>query len=153
MSIAMAVRLVLGLICGGTLTWAVWDRSERELADRTKEEPHEGPRFLPGISSYYLPMLMLLYPILGVIVGGAQMAVQITLGLLIRVFLEMSVYYVLLMAVMPWLRRWVSARVCAMLWLLPARICPTLKKSSRNRPLETAVSDVWQPASWILWRL
>ena len=104
MSIAMAVRLVLGLICGGTLTWAVWDRSERELADRTKEEPHEGPRFLPGISSYYLPMLMLLYPILGVIVGGAQMAVQITLGLLIRVFLEMSVYYVLLMAVMPWLR-------------------------------------------------
>lgn len=119
MSIAMAVRLVLGLICGGTLTWAVWDRSERELADRTKEEPHEGPRFLPGISSYYLPMLMLLYPILGVIVGGAQMAVQITLGLLIRVFLEMSVYYVLLMAVMPWLRRWVSARVCAMLWLLP----------------------------------
>ena len=119
MSIAMAVRLVLGLICGGTLTWAVWDRSERELADRTKEEPHEGPRFLPGISSYYLPMLMLLYPILGVIVGGAQMAVQITLGLLIRVFLEMSVYYVLLMAVMPWLRRRISARVCAMLWLLP----------------------------------
>ena len=119
MSMAMAVRLVLGLICGGTLTWAVWDRSERELADRTKEEPHEGPRFLPGISSYYLPMLMLLYPILGVIVGGAQMAVQITLGLLIRVFLEMSVYYVLLMAVMPWLRRRISARVCAMLWLLP----------------------------------
>ena len=115
----MAVRLVLGLICGGTLTWAVWDRSERELADRTKEEPHEGPRFLPGISSYYLPMLMLLYPILGVIVGGAQMAVQLTLCALMRVFLELGVYYVLLMAVMPWLRRWVSARVCAMLWLLP----------------------------------
>ena len=33
MSIAMAVRLVLGLICGGTLTWAVWDRSERELEE------------------------------------------------------------------------------------------------------------------------
>ena len=115
----MAVRLVLGLICGGTLTWAVWDRSERELADRTKEEPHEGPRFLPGISSYYLPMLMLLYPILGVIVGGAQMAVQITLGLLLRVFLEAGIYYVLLLAMMPRLRRWVSARVCAMLWLLP----------------------------------
>ena len=119
MSIAMAVRLVLGLICGLVLTWLVWDRSERELADRTKEETHEGPRFLPGVSSYYLPTLMLLYPILGAIVGGAQMAVQITLGLLIRVFLEMSVYYVLLMAVMPWLRRRISARVCAMLWLLP----------------------------------
>ena len=116
---AMAVRLVLGLICGLVLTWLVWDRSERELADRTKEETHEGPRFLPGVSSYYLPTLMLLYPILGAIVGGAQMAVQITLGLLIRVFLEMSVYYVLLMAVMPWLRRRISARVCAMLWLLP----------------------------------
>ena len=152
MSMAMAVRLVLGLICGLVLTWLVWDRSERELAERWDEE-HLRPRFLPFSGSYYLPTLMLLYPILGAIVGGAQMAVQLTLGLLIRVFLEMSVYYVLLMAVMPWLRRWVSARVCAMLWLLPARICPTLKKSSRNRPLETAVSDVWQPASWILWRL
>lgn len=119
MSMAMGVRLVLGLIFGGALTWAVWDRSERELADRTKEEPHEGPRFLPFGGYYYLPMMMLLYPILGVIVGGAQMAVQLTLCALMRVFLELGVYYVLLMAVMPWLRRWVSARVCAMLWLLP----------------------------------
>ena len=119
MSMAMGVRLVLGLIFGGALTWAVWDRSERELADRTKEETHEGPRFLPFGGYYYLPMMMLLYPILGVIVGGAQMAVQLTLCALMRVFLELGVYYVLLMAVMPWLRRWVSARVCAMLWLLP----------------------------------
>ena len=119
MSMAMALRLVLGLICGGAITWVVWDRSGRELADRAKEETREGPRFLPIISSYYLPTMMLLYPILGVIVGGAQMAVQLTLGVLLRVFLELSVYYVLLMAVMPWLRKRVSARVCAMLWLLP----------------------------------
>ena len=119
MSIAMAVRLVLGLICGLVLTWLVWDRSERELADRTKEETHEGPRFLPFSGSYYLPTLMLLYPILGAISGGAQKAVQLTLGLLLRVFLEAGIYYVLLLAMMPRLRRWVSARVCAMLWLLP----------------------------------
>ena len=119
MSMAMGVRLVLGLIFGGALTWVVWDRSGRELAERTKDEAREGPRFLPIISSYYLPTMMLFYPILGAIVGGAQMAVQLTLGVLLRVFLEMSVYYVLLMAMMPWLRKWVSARVCAMLWLLP----------------------------------
>lgn len=119
MSMAMGVRLVLGLIFGGALTWVVWDRSGRELAERTKDEACEGPRFLPIISSYYLPTMMLFYPILGAIVGGAQMAVQLTLGVLLRVFLEMSVYYVLLMAMMPWLRKWVSARVCAMLWLLP----------------------------------
>ena len=119
MSMAMAVRLVLGLICGLALSWLVWDRSERELADRAGREEHERPRFLPFGGYYYLPMMMLLYPILGVIVGGAQMAVQLTLCALMRVFLELGVYYVLLMAVMPWLRRWVSARVCAMLWLLP----------------------------------
>ncbi len=119
MSMAMAVRLVLGLICGLALSWLVWDRSERELTDQTRGETHERPRFLPASGSYYLPLLMLIYPILGAVVGGAQMAAQLTLGLLLRVFLEMGVYYVLLMAVMPWLRRWVSARVCAMLWLLP----------------------------------
>ena len=119
MSMAMAVRLVLGLICGLALSWLVWDRSERELTDQTRGETHERPRFLPASGSYYLPLLMLIYPILGAVVGGAQMAAQLTLGLVLRVFLEMGVYYVLLMAVMPWLRRWVSARVCAMLWLLP----------------------------------
>ena len=119
MSAAMAIRLVFGLVCGGALAWVVWDRSERELTDQTRGETHEGPGFLPASGSYYLPLLMLIYPILGAVVGGAQMAAQLTLGLLLRVFLEMGVYYVLLMAVMPWLRRWVSARVCAMLWLLP----------------------------------
>lgn len=115
----MAIRLVLGLICGLVLTWLVWDRSERELADRAGREEHERPRFLPFSGSYYLPTLMLLYPILGAISGGAQKAVQLTLGLLLRVFLEAGIYYVLLLAMMPRLRRWVSARVCAMLWLLP----------------------------------
>lgn len=119
MSAAMALRLLFGVLCGGVHTWLVWDRSERELADRAGREEHERPRFLPFGGYYYLPMMMLLYPILGVIVGGAQMAVQLTLCALMRVFLELGVYYVLLMAVMPWLRRWVSARVCAMLWLLP----------------------------------
>ena len=119
MSAAMALRLLFGVLCGGVLAWVVWDRSERELADRAGREEHERPRFLPFSGYYYLPMMMLLYPILGVIVGGAQMAVQLTLCALMRAFLELGVYYVLLMAVMPWLRRWVSARVCAMLWLLP----------------------------------
>lgn len=119
MSAAMALRLLFGVLCGGVLAWVVWDRSERELADRAGREEHERPRFLPFGGYYYLPMMMLLYPILGVIAGGAQMAVQLTLCALMRVFLELGVYYVLLMAVMPWLRRWVSARVCAMLWLLP----------------------------------
>ena len=119
MSAAMALRLLFGVLCGGVLAWVVWDRSERELAERAGREEHERPRFLPFGGYYYLPMMMLLYPILGVIVGGAQMAVQLTLCALMRVFLELGVYYVLLMAVMPWLRRWVSARVCAMLWLLP----------------------------------
>ena len=119
MSAAMALRLLFGVLCGGVLAWVVWDRSERELADRAGREEHERPRFLPFGGSYYLPTLMLLYPILGAISGGAQKAVQLTLGLLLRVFLEAGIYYVLLLAMMPRLRRWVSARVCAMLWLLP----------------------------------
>ncbi len=47
------------------------------------------------------------------------MAVQYLLGLLLRVFLLIGVYYVLLLAVLPLLRRHISARVCAVLWLLP----------------------------------
>lgn len=73
----------------------------------------------PGISSYYLPMLMLLYPILGVIVGGAQMAVQDYAG---AADSRISGDERLLCA--PDGCDAVAAqadfrRVCAMLWLLP----------------------------------
>ena len=78
MSAAMALRLLFGVLCGGVLAWVVWDRSERELADRAGREEHERPRFLPFGGYYYLPMMMLLYPILGVIVGGAQICLLYT---------------------------------------------------------------------------
>ena len=101
---------------------------------------------------------MLIYPILGCgrrgADGGAAHA-----GALMRVFLEMSVYYVLLMAVMPWLRRWVSARVCAMLWLLPdwiyvfvgRPICPRTGKCSSCMRRGRSSMCCWLFGPWARW--
>ena len=52
MSAALALRLLFRVLCGGVLAWAVWDRSEREMAARPGREEHERPRFLP-FGGYY----------------------------------------------------------------------------------------------------
>ena len=58
---------------------------------------------------------------------------QYLLGLLLRVFLLIGVYYVLLLAVLPLLRRHISARVCAVLWLLPGYLYFLAQVSSVQR--------------------
>ena len=41
-------------------------------------------------------------------------------ALAVEVLLLLSFYYVLLLILLPFLRKWVSARACAVLWLVPA---------------------------------
>ena len=77
------------------------------------------PRFSAFLAAGSLPFLLLVWIVLGAVMGGWALAIQSVLRLLVEVFLVIGVYYVLLLAVMPVLRRHFSARVCAMLWLLP----------------------------------
>lgn len=79
------------------------------------------------------PTMLVMYLVISFAIGGREMAVQYLLGLLLRVFLLIGVYYVLLLAVMPLLRRHISARVCAVLWLLPGYLYFLAQVSSVQR--------------------
>lgn len=119
MSSIQAFRLVLILICSAVITWKVWARADREQLSDPKSVDDSLPRFSAFLAAGSLPFLLLVWIFLGAVMGGWALAIQSVLRLLVEVFLVIGVYYVLLLAVMPVLRRHFSARVCAMLWLLP----------------------------------
>lgn len=119
MSSVQAFRLVLILICSAVITWKVWARADREQLSDPKSVDDSMPRFSAFLAAGSLPFLLLVWIVLGAVMGGWALAIQSVLRLLVEVFLVIGVYYVLLLAVMPVLRRHFSARVCAMLWLLP----------------------------------
>lgn len=119
MSSIQAFRLVLILICSAVITWKVWARADREQLSDPKSVDDSLPRFSAFLAAGSLPFLLLVWIVLGAVMGGWALAIQSVLRLLVEVFLVIGVYYVLLLAVMPVLRRHFSARVCAMLWLLP----------------------------------
>ena len=135
MSTTLAFRLILGLVVGGVLTCSVWDRNYTELEERpTDEDTRTGmPRFRSFAAAEMLPTMLVMYLAISLAIGGREMAVQYLLGLLLRVFLLIGVYYVLLLAVMPLLRRHISARVCAVLWLLPGYLYFLAQVSSVQR--------------------
>ena len=119
MSSVQAFRLVLILICSAVITWKVWARADREQLSDPKSADDSLPRFSAFLAAGSLPFLLLVWIVLGAVMGGWALAIQSVLRLLVELFLVIGVYYVLLLAVMPVLRRHFSARVCAMLWLLP----------------------------------
>ena len=135
MSTTLAFRLILGLVVGGVLTCSVWGRNDRELKEQPADEDTRTgmPRFRSFAAAETLPTMLVMYLAISLAIGGREMAVQYLLGLLLRVFLLIGVYYVLLLAVLPLLRRHISARVCAVLWLLPGYLYFLAQVSSVQR--------------------
>lgn len=76
-------------------------------------------RYLPYISGLLLPMCVLTFLICGPIFMDTENAMQMTLAFCFGVFLHICLYYLLLMPALPFLRRHISARTCAVLWMLP----------------------------------
>lgn len=108
------IKGFFALIISGVLAWMVFDRDAREL-----REEGESQRYLPYIPGGLLPCVLL-----GVVLGavayyGPVQAAQLSFDLFFGVALHIFAYNLLLLLLLPLLRRWVSARACAVLWMLP----------------------------------
>ena len=71
------------------------------------------------ISPLLLPVFIILVFILMLAVTDAEYTKARMLSLCFSIFLHICIYYVLLILALPLLRMAISARACAMLWLLP----------------------------------
>lgn len=113
MTTELLIRGFAALIFSGMFAWIVFDR------DSGTELDGERQRYLPYISGALLPGVMLGIIGVALLFYGTKFAMQTTLNFCFGVFLHVCLYYLLLMPALPFLRRHISARACAVLWMLP----------------------------------
>ena len=96
--------------------YAVFSKTERE----TTPGPADGkPRYTPFLPAVILPGFLVTLSLLETVLNGAERSFQAMLSVCFGIFLHISVYYLLLLLVMPLIRKQINARTCAVLWLLP----------------------------------
>ena len=86
-------------------------------------------RYQPLMNADQLPLTLVLLPPLGLMIVGPGRTAEFALALCFQSFLHIAVYYALLLPLTPLLRRFISARCCAMLWLLPNFLYPCLNSA------------------------
>lgn len=97
--------------------WSVFSRYDKEIGSESK--PEGGQRYLPLVFGALLPIFLLILVIMGSHFYGAQETLKMVLSMCFRIFLHLCFYYVILGLLLPLFRRYISARACAMLWLIP----------------------------------
>lgn len=97
--------------------WSVFSRYDKEIGSESK--PEGGQRYLPLVFGGLLPIFLALLFILSANFYGHEETLKSMLSMCFRIFLHLCVYYIILGLLLPLLRRHISARACAMLWLIP----------------------------------
>lgn len=110
------LRLLTGCVFGGMMAWLCFSRFDPEVGE---EESWTGQRYLPYLPSLLLPAFLTLAVCVALPMLGWRETAQMLLGGCFSVALSISVYYALLSLLLPLLRMHISARGCAMLWIIP----------------------------------
>lgn len=105
--------LVLSLM----FAWIVASKYDME-SDRESMNDNQ-PRYLPYLPSMVLPLFITALTIMLLLTYGVKHTAQTMLSMCFSIFLHISLYYIALLLILPLLRKRISARACAVLWLLP----------------------------------
>jgi len=117
MSLEALTRIVCSGIYSLVLMGVIFFRYDDE---RDSQNMGSGSRrYTPYISGSVLPGCLLVMAVTATILAGAAQAARLTLSMCFGIFLHISLYYMVLLTSLPLLRRYISARACAMLWMIP----------------------------------
>lgn len=108
-------RILAVLVVGGLLVYSFYHTDHLEH----REEPGHWKRYAPYGNPWLLPSFLVVLTVAEAITVPADIFLPNFLNIVFMMFLHLSGYILLLLLVLPLLRRWLSARVCAMLWLVP----------------------------------
>lgn len=115
MSEELFVRGIVSLLLSFVIGLLVEYRYDEELG--VKE--HKGQRYRSYIPSGLLVGLILGRTVFVFISVGAEAAKQALISICFDLFLHISVYYSVLLWLLARLRKRISARICAMMWMIP----------------------------------
>lgn len=107
--------IFFSVIMGAVLAWSFFDRREREAL----LDPPEKMQNTSIIDPMMLPYCLLIFAPLVLFVPFFRRAGVVLGGMLVVVIICISVYYTVLLCILPFLRRTFSSRACAAFWILP----------------------------------
>lgn len=117
MSTELLIKSFLTAIFSLVFAWGVFSRYDQEIGSESTEVG--GQKYLPMIHGALLPSFILALFVLGLKFYGATLTLKMALTMCFGIFLHICIYYVVLIMALPFLRNYISARACAMLWLIP----------------------------------
>ena len=125
MSTELLIRGIFATIISLIVAWKVFFTYDQEIG--TESEDTEGTGYSPFISGFILPAILLTLVCCTVFKFGVRKAAEMTLSLCFGIFLHISLYYLLLVPLLPLLRKRITARACALLWMIPNYLYFTLQ--------------------------
>lgn len=136
------IHLVLfEILCALAIFWAILQRIGDDATPemRRAEKLHTRVYAPPGTSNcmWLLPLALVSFPIAALwISGDPRYAVRFLLTSCFPLFLQIMIYYAVLLPLLPVLRRFLSATTCASLWYVPACLYYALNAVwRRERPI------------------
>lgn len=127
--------------------WVVFSRYDDEIG--TEGSENERQKYLPYIPGTLLPGFLIAITILSTCYYGISGAARMTLSTCFAIFLHISGYYLVLLLILPLLRKVMSARACAMLWLVPNYLY-VIHQSYMKLPSPLIVIKATGNITWIL---
>ena len=110
-------KLLMVLLLSGFIGWVVFSRYDEEIGRESTNTQRQ--RYLPYLNATALPVLPLSLFCTAAIFLGVKEAFRTIAPMCFSIFMHIAIYYAILSPLLPFLRKRISARTCALLWLLP----------------------------------
>lgn len=130
MTPALLISVGFALLFGLVFAYVTAERADKERLRQPPGEDEKGTRFKAYGANGSLPGVFVAITAASFAAGGWELAVRQGVSMLLYLFVVLCVYDTLLLALLPVLRRHISARVCGLLWLVPGYLCCVM-----NRPI------------------
>ena len=129
------LKFLMVLFLSGFLGWIVFSRYDEEIGSEGRNTQRQ--RYLPYVNATVLPIIPLSLFCTASIFLGVKEAFRTIAPMCFSIFLHIAIYYAILYPLLPSLRKRVSARTCALLWLLPnytyLTYCNSIMASNKPR--------------------
>lgn len=147
------LRTVLFLVLSLALTGMIFFRYDQRFGNDGIPSLGKRATYLPYYAAFLLPAEVLLIPLLLSPFVGFSQAVDITLSTCVGIFLHISLYILVLLALRPLLRGRISARTCALLWVIPNILYLTTSRAYQpSRPVWVVmIPGQWSHLWFVLW--
>ena len=109
------LRIIFAAIYSAAIIWLYSPRRRPLLRKRAKTDRET---YSDGIIPPYLSMYLIVFALLAPFLGKDASRIFLS-SLIVDIALCVGIYYMLLLPLLPWLRRHFSAAACAALWLIP----------------------------------